>query len=917
MKSIVFILTLLLGVWSVAHADTITVPAGGDLQAAINVAKFGDTIVLQAGSVYETPAEFVSYTLPNKTGQGVITIVSSIAPPPDGTRVTLADRAKMPKLVVKRGSSFFEALHGARGYRLSGLWVTNKAGGTTSQLLSIRGTDIAHPDPRDPLVDWPRDIVIDHCFFNPVEWDLYPEKNLCSSVQTAVGLVGINVTVRDSMMKGFGAKYGSGAGADLPQCGNVVQDGESVAIGTAPGPMLLDNNQMETWFVAWFIGGGDPGSMYGGAVLADPAPTLTSATLTNVNGLKVGDNIAFEMNVGSTTWPGNTVGDGTITAINGNSVTFTHLIGKYGPTPNSVPIPDGVRPKTVADDGGVAPCSKNFLGAPSWCSRAYWGGYNPSNITITRNYVNKPQRWYDFAGSDGKGFFEVKLCDTCLIDGNIFEGNTGFTITVRNQGGRAPWSAIRNFMMSNNLATRFSAGFYTLFKDNEYLSTESSNIVFDNNLMYGEFDNSISVGFRPRVFSGTYGDNVRITHNTILQSGRIMNYGNSPDMAGIDELTNFVFRDNIVGWGSGSQVGYACFDGALTVCSPGYVWTKNAMIGAPSGPLPPGEQSLASFPAGNFNPSSVAAVGFVDPANGNYRLATSSPLKNAGSDGKDPGVDMDQLLAHLKGPIPVATPTPTSSPSPVSSPVASPTPVASPSPIATPLPSPAPTATPKPPAGAIQLSGVIFSALDGSRFNFTKVVLTDSSGVRKEFFTQDGSYVFNVAPGSYQIDVEQADYNSSPGKIVVNNVDSSTAGLSIMNFTIGPNTWFKEGAVTCVPSGSCDATPTPTPTPAPSPSPSPSPSPTPACVMSISAPTLAPGGSGILKVTLTSPINRTFTVTAIAAGGQVTVNPPTSQSFSNVTSTIVVQFKIQAKKKEGWISVSGPCGSESVLVGVN
>ena len=327
-----------------AHASTIVVPAGGNIQAALNVAQLGDTIILQAGATYETPADFTPYTLVNKSGgSGYITITSSIPPPPDGTRVTLAERANMPKLVVKKGSSFFEALHGAHHYRLSGLWFTNKQGGTTTLLLSNNGEDIDHPDPRDPQVDWPHDIIIDHCFFNPVEWDMYPEANLCSSVNTAIGLVGINVTIRDNMMKGFGAKYGGGVGANLPSCGTELLDGESVIIGTAPGPMLIDNNQMEEWFVAFFIGGGDPGSMYGGQVLASPAPTLTSATLSNVTGLNVGDNIAFEMNVSSPTFGGITVAAGTVTSINGNNVSFTHLVGKWGSTDNFIQIPFGQR----------------------------------------------------------------------------------------------------------------------------------------------------------------------------------------------------------------------------------------------------------------------------------------------------------------------------------------------------------------------------------------------------------------------------------------------------------------------------------------------------------------------------------------------------------------------------------------------
>lgn len=827
------LLAILCFIPAAVNADTITVPEGGNIQSAINNARYGDTIILTAGVTYETPQNFVPYTLPDKgpcpaTGPCTITIRSSIDMPATGVRVTMADRAKMPKLVVKSGSAFFEALHGAHHYRLSGLWVTNKQGGTATLLLSNNGEDIKHPDPRDPLVDWPHDITIDHCWFNPVEWDMYPDKNLCSSVNTAIGMVGINVTIRDNVMKGFGAKYGSGVGADQPQCGSVVLDGESVIIGAAPGPMLIDNNEMEEWFVAFFIGGGDPGSMYGGTVLSSPAPTLTSATLSNVNGLKVGDNIAFETFTESPTFKGMTIAGGTITGINGTNVTYTRLVGKWGKNDSYVPLPDGVRPKTIDDPGGVAPCSLNYLGLPKWCSRAYWGGYNPSNITITHNDIVKPDRWYNYAGTDGKGFFEIKLADGVLIDGNRFHGKAGFTVTVRNQGGRAPWSAIRNLTISNNVADQFSAGMYSLWFDNEQLSTESYNILFENNLFYNEYNNSAQSGFRPRIFSGTYGDRVIFRHNTILQSGRIMTYGLSPDWAGIDELTNFQFIDNIVGWGTGDESGYACFDGPINVCTPGYKWDKNAMIGAPTGPIPD-RQSLATFP-GNWNPPDVAAVGFTDPATGNFKLKQTSPYYRKASDGKDVGVDMDQLLAHLNGPIPVPSPTPVSSPTP------QPTPSISPSP--SPQPSVSPLPTPTPPAGTIKLSGAVFSATDGSSFSFTKVVLIDASGARKEFFTQSGTYSFNVAPGSYQLDVEQQDYNSSPGKIQVS-AAADVGGLSILNFTVGPSSWFKEGEITCVP-GPC-ATPSPSPSVSPTPLPSPSATPTPTPVPTPSpCPTIAP-----------------------------------------------------------------------------
>jgi hypothetical protein len=100
------------------------------------------------------------------------------------------------------------------------------------------------------------------------------------------------------------------------------------------------------------------------------------------------------------------------------------------------------------------------------------------------------------------------------------------------------------------------------------------------------------------------------------------------------------------------------------VCAPNYVWTRNVMIGAPTGPDPNG-QSLANFPAGNWNPATINDVGFVDPSSNNYRLRSDSPYRNAASDGKDVGVDMDQLLAHLSGPIPTSTPTPAPAPTSV------------------------------------------------------------------------------------------------------------------------------------------------------------------------------------------------------------------------------------------------------------
>jgi hypothetical protein len=71
-------------------AATITVNAGGSLQAAIDAAQPVDTIVLQPGATFSGP-----FTLRAKNGTAYITIRSSTGDsllPPEGTRITPAQK---------------------------------------------------------------------------------------------------------------------------------------------------------------------------------------------------------------------------------------------------------------------------------------------------------------------------------------------------------------------------------------------------------------------------------------------------------------------------------------------------------------------------------------------------------------------------------------------------------------------------------------------------------------------------------------------------------------------------------------------------------------------------------------------------------------------------------------------------------
>src|SRR5436190_1729520 len=96
--------------------------------------------------------------------------------------------------------------------------------------------------------------------------------------------------------------------------------------------------------------------------------------------------------------------------------------------------------------------------------------------------------------------------------------------------------------------------------------------------------------------------------------------------------------------GSGTGVGLP----TLEFWFPGYVYARNVQPGG----------NLLVYPPDNFFPASLDDVGFVDLAGGDYHLATTSPYRNGGTDGKDIGADIDALMAATAGALEGASPPP-------------------------------------------------------------------------------------------------------------------------------------------------------------------------------------------------------------------------------------------------------------------
>ncbi len=119
-----------------------------------------------------------------------------------------------------------------------------------------------------------------------------------------------------------------------------------------------------------------------------------------------------------------------------------------------------------------------------------------------------------------------------------------------------------------------------------------------------------------------------IDHNTAFQDGPVVFADGKPH-------AGFVYRNNLSSKGNYGVFGSGASEGLVTIRTyfPGAVFLKNVVVGA----------TPSFYPPGNFFPTSMEKVGFVDLAGGNYRLGVSSPYKKAGTDGRDIGADIDAL----------------------------------------------------------------------------------------------------------------------------------------------------------------------------------------------------------------------------------------------------------------------------------
>src|SRR6266511_2495055 len=206
---------------------SIEVKAGGDFQAALNQAKPGDAITLEAGATFTG-----NFTLPNKSGSGQsewIVVRSSAADsnlPPPGTRITPSYSNVLPKIFIPNSDPAIKTSSGAHHYRFIGLEIGHKAGSRIYAIVDFDGGQTS-------LSQVPHDLIVDRCYIHG---------NPSDTSRRGVALNSASTAVIDSY---------------ISECHEFGADSQAIAGWNGPGPFKIVNNYLEGAGENFILGGAD------------------------------------------------------------------------------------------------------------------------------------------------------------------------------------------------------------------------------------------------------------------------------------------------------------------------------------------------------------------------------------------------------------------------------------------------------------------------------------------------------------------------------------------------------------------------------------------------------------------------------------------------------------------------------------
>lgn len=310
----------------------------------------------------------------------------------------------------------------------------------------------------------------------------------------------------------------------------------------------------------------------------------------------------------------------------------------------------------------------------------------PADIEFRRNHIFKPLIWKPgqvgfIAGKGGHAFVvknltELKNAQRVLMEGNVFENSWGgfsqfgavILLTPKNQ-----WMVnkavcpicqvtdvtIRYSTMSHSgMGISIAAGLTGVPTPRYQAKAAARYSIHDITMDDINGSEYLGGGTLFQVFN-TWKQNglnsVTINHVTGFPdpSTHLLSLQNP---VALPKIPGFVFTNNLVlagkypVWSSGGGTSNCAHFNVplpnLNACFTGYSFATNGII-ASSSQFPPSD-----WPTKNMFPASPNAVLFVNYNNadgGDYHLLSASPYKDAGSDGKDLGANIDAVQTAIEG----------------------------------------------------------------------------------------------------------------------------------------------------------------------------------------------------------------------------------------------------------------------------
>jgi len=252
----------------------------------------------------------------------------------------------------------------------------------------------------------------------------------------------------------------------------------------------------------------------------------------------------------------------------------------------------------------------------------------PTSIEIRDNHFFKPLSLIS-TNYTVKNLLELKAARRVLVTGNTFENNprksqNGFAllVTPRNQAGTAPWTVTSDIAIVDNRFINVGSGFNIAGLDNLHPTLMTQRILVRDNIV-GVTGLNGADGRAFQFIAG--GSDYTITHNTIINTATSANSDVALGDSHRAKVSNFVFTNNLstrTAWGFfGSGVGEGTR--ALNTYFTNWTFARNVLVARPAG----------YYPVGNFFPTTLAGVRFVNYAGSNYALAANSPYSKAATDG--------------------------------------------------------------------------------------------------------------------------------------------------------------------------------------------------------------------------------------------------------------------------------------------